>query len=221
MNKVSLQWNHFDTDLRETFIELRENGSSFDVTLATDDGHIIEAHKLILTAGSEFFKNILKNTQHPKPYIHLKGVRRLDLEHAINFLYHGKVDIAQDDLVNFLEISQDLQVKGIQSTQKIKSQQNEETVVLPEMCVEANIESSDGIGYDMNTVETDQGEPEDGLINTSESPGEEAQIENTIEENEKREDNSVYLEEFVDTLSTNEPKSDPALKSKHEFELEL
>merc|ERR1719369_2170760 len=101
MNQVHLKWNDFENDIRHTFVCLRKERSSFDVTLATDDGHIIEAHKIILSAGSEFFNSILKRTKHPNPFVHLKGVTKSDLESVINFLYCGQVVISQDVLLNF------------------------------------------------------------------------------------------------------------------------
>jgi hypothetical protein len=58
-----LKWNEFETNIRESFRELREDRNYFDVTLATDDGQQIQAHKIILSAGSKFFNEILKSLQ--------------------------------------------------------------------------------------------------------------------------------------------------------------
>ena len=52
MEKFCLKWSDFETNIRETFRELRKDQNHFDVTLATDDGHTIEAHKIILSSGS-------------------------------------------------------------------------------------------------------------------------------------------------------------------------
>ena len=65
MEKLCLKWNDFETNIRESFRELREDQNHFDVTLATDDGHTLDAHKIILSAGSQFFSNILRKTKHP------------------------------------------------------------------------------------------------------------------------------------------------------------
>ena len=64
MEKFCLRWNDFDTNIREYFRELREEHSYFDVTLATDDHYQIEAHKVILAAGSKFFNDIFKKSNH-------------------------------------------------------------------------------------------------------------------------------------------------------------
>ena len=45
--KFCLKWNDFETNIRNSFRGLREEQDYFDVTLACDDGHLIEAHKII------------------------------------------------------------------------------------------------------------------------------------------------------------------------------
>ena len=53
-----LKWNEFEENIRNSFKSFRSEGKLFDVTLASDDGHQIQAHKIILSAGSDFFRNI-------------------------------------------------------------------------------------------------------------------------------------------------------------------
>ena len=63
MEKFCLKWNDFENNIRDSFRELRKDQDNFDVTLATDDGHTIQSHKIILSAGSKFFSNILRQTK--------------------------------------------------------------------------------------------------------------------------------------------------------------
>merc|ERR1712096_146677 len=86
-------------------------------------GHQIQAHKIILSAGSNFFSNILRQTKHSSPFIYLKGINRVELEYVIDFLYNGEAYVAQEELNKFLEIAQELQVKGLQSNQEDESGQ--------------------------------------------------------------------------------------------------
>ena len=44
--------------IKENFRILREDKRMLDVTLVTDDGQHILAHKIILSAGSQFFNTI-------------------------------------------------------------------------------------------------------------------------------------------------------------------
>ena len=57
-----------------------------DVTLACDDGSLIEAHKVILSAGSQLFREILKKSKHPSPFIYLKGISKANLDNILDFL---------------------------------------------------------------------------------------------------------------------------------------
>ena len=130
MEKFCLRWNDFDTNIREYFRELREEHSYFDVTLATDDHDQIKAHKIILSAGSNFFNEIFKKNDHnSNMLIYLKGINRRYLENVVNFLYNGEVYVTQEELNEFLETAQELQVKGLQSNQEdenVISQHNTE-----------------------------------------------------------------------------------------------
>ena len=54
MDKLCMKWNEFDTNIRKYLRILREDQRLFDVTLVTDDGQHIQAHKIILSAGSHF-----------------------------------------------------------------------------------------------------------------------------------------------------------------------
>ena len=50
MDKFCLKWEDFEENIRKSFRKLREDKKLFDVTLATDDGNHIQAHKMILSA---------------------------------------------------------------------------------------------------------------------------------------------------------------------------
>jgi len=110
--KFCLRWNDFERNISVAFQELREDKDFFDVTLACDDEQI-QAHKVILSACSPFFRQILKRNKHEHPLLYLKGVKYIDLMSVLNFMYHGEVNIAQDELNSFLAIAEDLKVKGL------------------------------------------------------------------------------------------------------------
>jgi hypothetical protein len=114
MDKYCLKWNEFESNIRESFRNLREEQRLFDVTLATDDGQHIKAHKMILSAGSNFFSDIFMKTDHTNMLIYLNGTSSAVLEHVIEFLYNGEANITQEELKQVLETAQDLQIKGLQ-----------------------------------------------------------------------------------------------------------
>ena len=110
--KFCLRWNDFESNISTAFRELREDKDFFDVTLACDDDQI-EAHKVILSACSPFFKTILKRNRHQHPLLYLKGVKYTELVAILNFMYHGEVNVAQEELNSFLGIAEELKVKGL------------------------------------------------------------------------------------------------------------
>jgi len=83
------------------------------VTLACEDDGQIEAHKVILSSCSTFFRNILKKNTHPHPLLYLKGVKFLHLKSVLDFMYQGRVNVEQEKLDSFLATAQELRVKGL------------------------------------------------------------------------------------------------------------
>ena len=111
--KFSLKWNDFQENVSSAFSTLREDTTFTDVTLVSEDGKHIQAHKVILSASSPFFKNILKMIKHPSPLVYLKGFQAKDLNSLIDFMYQGVADVYQDNLENFLAKAEELQLKGL------------------------------------------------------------------------------------------------------------
>jgi len=107
-----LRWNDFESNISVAFRELREEKDFFDVTLACDDSQI-QAHKVILSACSPFFRNILRRNPHQHPLLYLKGVKYSELISVLNFMYQGEVNVAQEELNSFLSVAEDLKVKGL------------------------------------------------------------------------------------------------------------
>ena len=114
--KFCLRWNEFESNISVAFRELRNDKDFFDVTLACDDEQV-QSHKMILSACSPFFRNILRRNPHQHPLIYLKGVKYTDLQSVLNFMYHGEVNVAQEELNSFLAVAEVLKVKGLTQNQ--------------------------------------------------------------------------------------------------------
>ena len=113
MEKFSLKWNDFQSTVSKTFSHFRNKENFFDVTLVSDDHHHIAAHKLVLSASSKFFQDILCKTQHSNPLIYLSGFSSKDLYLVMDYIYQGEVQIYQDDLDHFLDVAQKLNIEGL------------------------------------------------------------------------------------------------------------
>ena len=94
-------------------IQLWNSHEFTDVTLATVDNEQIEAHKVILSACSPFFRNILIRNQHQKPLIYLKDVHSTDLTLLLEYIYHGECQVANEDLRKFITLGEELEINGL------------------------------------------------------------------------------------------------------------
>jgi len=113
MEKYSLKWDDFETNIKESFRNLRNEQRLFDVTLVTDDGQHIQAHRLILSAGSDLFCNIFKKSYDSNMVVYLKGISSPELELVTDFLYNGEAFVTQDKVKHLIETAQELKIKGL------------------------------------------------------------------------------------------------------------
>jgi len=107
-----LRLNEFERYATTAWREFKIEEYLCDVTLACEDKSI-KAHRLVISSFSPVLKNILKLNQNPHPLIYLRRVRYIDLQNLLNFMYQGEVNVAEEDLARFLEVSEDLNIKGL------------------------------------------------------------------------------------------------------------
>ena len=88
--KFCLKWNDFESNISGAFRELRDEKDFFDVTLACDENQI-KAHKVIISACSPFFRQVLRQNPHQHPLLYMKGVNFTDLQSVLTFMYQGEV----------------------------------------------------------------------------------------------------------------------------------
>ena len=110
--KFALRWNDFESNICQAFKSLRNERELCDVTLACEDDHELEAHRVILASCSPFFAKIFKRYK-DKPLLYLKGVSSHQLQSVLTFMYLGQVSVAQEELASFLATAEDLQVSGL------------------------------------------------------------------------------------------------------------
>ena len=111
--KLCLQWNDFKQNISTSFGDLRGDKDFTDVTLACEDGHQVEAHKVILASSSPFFKELLRKNQHTHPLIYMRALRSEDLIAILDFLYFGEANIFKENLDSFLALAEELKLKGL------------------------------------------------------------------------------------------------------------
>ena len=111
-NKYSLTWDNFENNIIEAFRNLRSEEDFYDCTIVCKDSKI-RAHRVILSAFSPSFRDMIRCTAHHHPVLYLRGVRVKDLEGLLDFMYHGEVFLEEEELETFLKTAEDLQVRGL------------------------------------------------------------------------------------------------------------
>lgn len=146
--KLCLQWKDFEKSISQTFQELRDENNFLDVSLVCEDFQT-QAHKVILSASSPFFKKILKQNPHPHPMIYIKGVESKELQNIVNFIYTGQVSLEESDLGSFLSLAADLKVKGLSQSKDVFKIRNFKVVTEDEKGLK---ESKSGLSNSENKV---------------------------------------------------------------------
>jgi len=116
--------------IKTSFQALYNNKTVTDVTLVCDDQTQLAAHKIVLSAMSPIFKEMLQSNPDPNPVIHLTGVRQADILSILQLMYLGQVTLPQGRLNHFLEVARGLQIeeptKGAIEREFVKEDLNNE-----------------------------------------------------------------------------------------------
>ncbi|KAK6618271.1 hypothetical protein RUM44_002722 [Polyplax serrata] len=107
-----LRWNNYQSSITSAFESLRDQDDFVDVTLACD-GRSLKAHRVVLSACSSYFRELLKSTPCKHPVIVLQDVSFADLSSLVEFIYHGEVNVHQKNLTSFLKTAEVLRVSGL------------------------------------------------------------------------------------------------------------
>ena len=112
IENYSLKWEDFHSNVQQTFRTARLDESLCDVTLVCGD-ETFNAHKLVLSASSEYFKNLFRKCTRDNPMVVLKMTHLSQMGSLMDFIYKGEVKINHDNLQPFLEMANDLEIKGL------------------------------------------------------------------------------------------------------------
>ncbi|KAK2725175.1 hypothetical protein QYM36_001579 [Artemia franciscana] len=107
-----LKWNNNQPTLIAVLDRLLVNQTLVDITLAAE-GQTLKAHKLVLSACSPFFHDLLSNYTGRDMVVFLKDVRFVELQALIDYMYKGEVSIAQHNLASLIQTAESLKIKGL------------------------------------------------------------------------------------------------------------
>ena len=110
-----LRWNNHQQNFAAVVEDLWRHDTFTDVILCSE-GRVFPAHRVILSACSPYFLEILsKVPEHQHPVVFLQGVPLKDLHSLLTFMYSGEVVVsAGGDMVSFFRTAENLQIKGMQ-----------------------------------------------------------------------------------------------------------
>ena len=94
----------------------------FDVTLVGSDQKQLSAHRLVLSACSDFFKTIFHSNTHSHPFLYLDGVDHAEINLMLDYIYQGEVQIYQEHLHRFLEVAKKFKLDGLMAEVEGKSE---------------------------------------------------------------------------------------------------
>ncbi|XP_023323921.1 broad-complex core protein isoforms 1/2/3/4/5 isoform X7 [Eurytemora carolleeae] len=128
--RFSLKWNNYQAHLVTAFESLLGESDFVDVTLGVE-GRRLSAHKMLLSACSPYFRELLKGNPCQHPIIVLRDIRYDDLHSLLQFMYNGEVNVAQDQLNSFLKSAESLKIRGLTDNADDQSEQSKDSTTLP------------------------------------------------------------------------------------------
>lgn len=110
----TIKWKDHSKEIIEQQKYLFNSHLESDCTLISEQGVRVQAHKIVLSSSSEFFRKILNElpVSVETPTIHIPDVNTQVLEAVLKFIYTGECNIASNYLTTLLEICNFLDIKG-------------------------------------------------------------------------------------------------------------
>ncbi|XP_067003418.2 uncharacterized protein [Anabrus simplex] len=112
-----LKWNNYQSHVAEIFVQLLLAESMVDVTLCVE-GEKIYAHRIVLSACSPYFQDILSNTEDSHPIIILSEMNSEDIKSIIEFVYRGELNVTADRFTSVLKAAEELRIRGLMEDTK-------------------------------------------------------------------------------------------------------
>ena len=104
MQYFSLRWNNHPVNLVSGFSGLYNSETLVDVTLAAE-GRYLQAHRMLLSACSDYFQSLFSVNPSQHPIVILKDVNFEDLKTVVQFMYNGIVNVSSEKLPAVLKVS--------------------------------------------------------------------------------------------------------------------
>lgn len=121
--QYAVNWNNHMNHVRKAFDTLLTNCELTDVILYAD-GQKIGAHKMLLSACSEYFRNLFLELPQDNLVVVLNGVSYSVLIDILKFIYNGEVSVDSEVFESFLQTAEFLQISGLTDGRKHKEKKS-------------------------------------------------------------------------------------------------
>ncbi|XP_065573150.1 protein bric-a-brac 2-like [Artemia franciscana] len=111
-DEFCLKWTNYSNAYKGNFAALLNNEHFTDVTLSCENQNI-KCHRLVLSACSSYFENLLISHSDSHPIIILKDIKFCDMQALVKFVYTGEVTVAQAQVKSLLSLADMLKVTGL------------------------------------------------------------------------------------------------------------
>ena len=112
--KYNMNWHTSSDHLSKTLKEMMTTNLFADVTLITEDKKHLKAHRHILSACSQFFKNILTfDAVNNHSEIYLTGIQYSDMESILQFIYLGETRFNEERINELSSIAKNFDIREL------------------------------------------------------------------------------------------------------------
>lgn len=111
-DQYNLRWHYHHSETFLAFESLRRSDSFVDVVLSCEKRSIF-AHKLVLSACSNYFFDVLRSVREGQmPVLFFRDTTMDLLESVVHYIYHGEVEIPSARITDFINLAEALEIKG-------------------------------------------------------------------------------------------------------------
>ncbi|XP_054258092.1 protein abrupt-like isoform X2 [Macrosteles quadrilineatus] len=118
-----VHWAGYQAHLQSACCDQFLSEKFVDVTLAVDAG-LIKCHRVILSAASGYFHQLLSQHDSSHPIIFMRDMQYWELIALVDFMYRGEVTVEADRLEQLMWSASQLQIHGLAACLKACLQRN-------------------------------------------------------------------------------------------------
>ena len=104
-------WHSYSDHLKEMMHIMKTDDTFTDVTLVSEDGRKVRAHKVVLGASSPIMRDMM--TREDTSIVDLKGIALEEINSILQFIYLGEATLQPERMEVFLHAAQRLQIKEL------------------------------------------------------------------------------------------------------------